>query len=610
MSGRTSLKHSVLYFSWMLVILAGILPTGYLVHHLSRACVADTQRLAMRDLALVYQLLIEHGPFGSVEELHDWSLKIAGQLGVRITYIAEDGRAIADSDVAPDRISDMENFAGRPEIVQAQQGGTGVSIHHSKAMRKEMVFAARKASLPSPLFSCILRLSADPPEIKRQLERLLIVLPVYLFLLFVGIALAAPLVLRPLGRAVSRLEEAVESLGSGKPVKRLHLEPAHELYSLAQSLHQAGERLENRFASLHEERRRLEAVFDGMQDGVLVLDCGGRIQRVNRALATMIPDPLSPIGRKPLEVIVSIELQEGCDRVLDPDQPSAPSPCVLELRLWRDRFYTVTISRLPPPGESSAGETEGAIVVFHDITEIKRLEKVRQDFVANVSHELRTPLTSIKGYTETLLSEEKLEPGTLTSFLQVILKNTNHMVRMVDDLLQLAGLEAQQAASVPVSVNAGNALLTAWKACLPLAKPRGIFLQNDLPQGDPWVLGDHDQLVQVFRNLLENAVRYNPPGKPIVVSCSEEQTEVTFRIRDFGPGIPREHVNRIFERFYRIEKHRSSEVGSTGLGLAICRHILRNFGGRIWVGHPIPGEQEGAVFCFTLLRASPGEATW
>jgi len=145
----------------------------------------------------------------------------------------------------------------------------------------------------------ILRLSADPLEIKRQLERLLIVLPIYLFLLFVGIALVAPLVLRPLGRAVSRLEEAVESLGSGKPVKRLHLELAHELYSLAQSLHQAGERLENRFASLHEERRRLEAVFDGMQDGVLVLDCGGRIQRVNRALATMIPDTLSPIGRKP-----------------------------------------------------------------------------------------------------------------------------------------------------------------------------------------------------------------------------------------------------------------------------------------------------------------------
>jgi len=250
---------------------------------------------------------------------------------------------------------------------------------------------------------------------------------------------------------------------------------------------------------------------------------------------------------------------------------------------------------------------------FTIITEIKRLEKVRQDFVANVSHELRTPLTSIKGYTETLLLEEKLEPGTLTSFLQVILKNTNHMGENGRRPAPTGpGWKLSEAVPDPVSVNAGNALLTAWKACLPLAKPRGIFLQNDLPQGDPWVLGDHDQLVQVFRNLLENAVRYNPPGKPIVVSCSKEQNEVTFRIRDFGPGIPREHVDRIFERFYRIEKHRSGEVGSTGtgLGLAICRHILRNFGGRIWVGHPIPGEQEGAVFCFTLLRASPGEATW
>ncbi|HOV85554.1 MAG TPA: ATP-binding protein [Syntrophobacteraceae bacterium] len=606
MSGRKSLKNSILYYCWALV-LAGVLPCGYLYHLLSRTAVEDAQGMALRELDLVERLLTDAAPFPKVEDLQDRVTRAAKQRGVRISYVAEDGRVLADSMTDPDRISDLENFAGRAEILDARSGAPGVSFRYSQAVKKEMAFAAKKTALLEGHPPGFLRLAMDPPSIQGQLDRFIQAVPLYLFLLCAVVALSVPLVVRRFDGILSEMTRAVDSLGSGRPARRVHLEPGHELSPLALSLQQCAERLEDRLASTNEERRRLEAVFEGMREGVIVLDSRGRIRSVNRALANLVPRTPSPVGRKPIEVIMNLELQEACHAALSPDRPSNESFRRLELVLWRERSYTVTISRLPPTRDEGEDEIPGAIVVFHDITEIKRLEKVRQDFVANVSHELRTPLTSVKGYTETLLSEEMPDRQTLASFLQVILKNTNHMVKIVDDLLELARLEALQFPVRPVPVHAGTALHAAWKACLPLASAREISLQNDLPPHGPWVLAVPDQLVQVFRNLIENAVRYNPASKPIVVSCEEQEETVTFRVRDFGPGIPKEHQDRIFERFYRVEKHRAGEAGSTGLGLAICRHILRNLGGRVWVCDPSPGRQEGAAFCFTLLRA-PAEA--
>jgi len=274
-------------------------------------------------------------------------------------------------------------------------------------------------------------------------------------------------------------------------------------------------------------------------------------------------------------------------------------PYKLQIVLEEERTYDVNIVRLP-----DRQREVGAVVVFHDISELKRLEKVRQDFVANVSHELRTPLTSIKGYAEILLSDAKPDPEVASSFLQVILKNANHMVKMVEDLLHLARLEAHQKSFNPVPVNASSALLTAWKACAHHAAAKGLHMENNLPEGGIQVLADFDQLVQVFRNLLENAIRYSPSNEALTISCTQSENNVTFSVRDEGPGIPRQHQQRIFERFYRVEKHRSDHWGSTGLGLAICRHIIRNHGGRIWVRSSNRGEGRGTTFSFKLPKAS------
>jgi two-component system phosphate regulon sensor histidine kinase PhoR len=295
---------------------------------------------------------------------------------------------------------------------------------------------------------------------------------------------------------------------------------------------------------------------------------------------------------------MSLELQAACDRLLTSKTTRPGDVMSLQMALGSDRFYDVHIGALAGPGKGG-----GAVVVFHDISELKRLEKVRQDFVANVSHELRTPLTSIKGYAETLLSDNEPDSQTLTSFLQVILKNANHMVKMVDDLLQLARLEGKSEPPQFVPVDAVDALSAAWKACLPMADAKSIKLVNTLPAAGVNVIADQDQIVQVFLNLIENGIKYSPAGETLQVSHSVDGGMVTFSVRDNGPGIPKHHQKRIFERFYRVEKHRGSTSGSTGLGLAICRHIIQNHGGSISVQSPNPDSLKGSTFQFTMRAA-------
>jgi two-component system phosphate regulon sensor histidine kinase PhoR len=242
----------------------------------------------------------------------------------------------------------------------------------------------------------------------------------------------------------------------------------------------------------------------------------------------------------------------------------------------------------------------GALVVFHDISELKRLEKVRQDFVANVSHELRTPLTSIKGYAETLLAEGDESSDSNRDFLQIILKHANHMSSMVDDLLQLARLEARQKLPEPVAVDATAILNSAWKACVALAEEKEVRLENFLPEEGVPVRADSEQLEQVFRNLIENAIKYGKSGGTVSVLCDVGPEMATFQVLDDGPGIPMQYQARIFERFFRAERDRPNHEGSTGLGLAICRHIIQYHGGKIWLESPPRGKTEGSAFFFTL----------
>jgi two-component system phosphate regulon sensor histidine kinase PhoR len=238
----------------------------------------------------------------------------------------------------------------------------------------------------------------------------------------------------------------------------------------------------------------------------------------------------------------------------------------------------------------------GAVVVLHDVTNVEAAEKSRRDFIANVSHELRTPLTSISGYLETLLEDPDPRPETTREFLSIILKNSNRMNRLTEDLLELASVESPDYRLKPQPIRASSLLEDAIESLAGMVVDSGIELKSGAGPKDV-VLADPDAMTQVFGNLIENAMKYGKSGKRIVVSAVAHETEVEFVVQDFGPGMAYEHLSRIFERFYRVDKARSRDSGGTGLGLAIVKHIVQAHGGRIWaeseLGH-------GAAFHFTL----------
>ena len=534
--------------------------------------------------------------------MQNWLSDMGRELGLRVTFVAINGKVLADSQIPESEIGNLENYSTRPEIVQTLDSGTGLTIRYSDIIKKQQFFAARRISARGGLPQGIVRVGSDLSPMQDRVDRLRNTFLLLFFLLLLGTLFVSYLLLRQLRAPIASLIDATKRLAIGDYANRVHFRPDHEFYPMAEAFNQMAEEVGRYVQDISDQKQQMEAVFNGMLEGVLVLDSRGRIVTINRALAHLVSHPLQSIGRRPMEVFINLELQAACDRIVPPKGDSGEAETSLQVVLDRDRTYDVNIVRL----RDLHGDA-GAIVVFHDISQLKRLEKVRQDFVANVSHELRTPLTSIKGYAETLLGEDSGQEGVIVPFLEVILKNANHMVKMVDDLLQLARLESPDKPVQLLPVDAGETLANAWKACIPLAEEKSIHLENSLPPTAVRVMADFDQLLQVFRNLFENAVKYSPHGSIITVGCQVLEETVAFSVRDEGVGIPRQYHQRIFERFYRIEKDRSTHPGSTGLGLAISRHIVLNHGGSIWVQSPNPDGSKGTTFFFTLSRVADRE---
>jgi two-component system, OmpR family, phosphate regulon sensor histidine kinase PhoR len=572
-----------------------LLPLSYYSRVLRQQVLAEDQTRALRLLRLVHWQLQQNKGILDAEHLQEVLAQTGSRLGVRVTYMAAGGRVIADSDVPFADLVNLENHANRPEIIAARSQDVGISMRYSGTVQKELLYVATSVERVGAIPAGVLRLALPFSGVRERLERESNLFLALVVLLLAAGVLASVLLARSLKRAVGSMAHAVDTIGKGDFKFRLRSSYAAELLPLVHSLNQMTERIEARTQTVLDQKQQLEAILNGMQEGVMLLDARGKIHTVNRALRAMAPSVTQIIGRRPLEVIMSPELQEACDQLLAAVPDQALEPRSLHIELHWQRHYEVNLVRVQDQQRGL-----GAIIVLHDISELKRLEKVRQDFVSNVSHELRTPLTSIKGYAETLLADAEQDPDAARSFLQVILKNANHMVKMVNDLLELARMETHVQSLAFTSINLLESLAAAWKVCAPLATDKQIQLDNQIPASGLWVQADNDQLFQVFCNLLENAIKFSPPGESVTVSAQIEEEIVTVAVRDRGPGIPKPDQQRIFERFYRVDRHRRKYPGSTGLGLAICRHIIRNHGGRIWVESATTGEDHGATFYFTL----------
>ena len=479
------------------------------------------------------------------------------QTGFRITLIDAQGNVVADSDFPDGPLPAIENHASRTEVRAALEGQTGQARRHSATVGRDLMYVA------VPGGPGAVRVAEDLERVNGIVHRTqLSVGGAALLALLVGVALAL-VPARSVPRPPTGLAAAARSIAAGTP-PRFPRSGVSEIDALVRSLREMHHQLDDRFEAIRNEKAESAAVVEAMSEGVIAADDRGRITTANpsaRRLLGYAAD--APLPELP-QIFRSREARELVDTVLAGD---ADASRTLDL----DGRTLLITGRALPSG--------GAVLVMHDLTELRRLESVRRDFVANVSHELKTPLTSISGYSETLLSDRP-DPETVHLFLTRIATNARRMQHLVDDLLDLSRIEAGRWQPAVRPVDPAELAREVWTG-LQDRNGRAIPRFEVRVPGGLRVQADADGLRQVLTNLLDNALRYTDADGLITVSARAESGGVRLDVSDTGTGIPRDHLPRIFERFYRADPSRSREEGGTGLGLSIVRHLVEGHGGRV-----------------------------
>ena len=504
--------------------------------------------------------------------VHDW----APQVGLRLTIITGDGTVVAESDKPVDQLATIENHLYRPEIQSALEHGTGSAQRRSDTVGVDLLYVAVRAA-PARIVRVALPLhdvAATIQQVRRTIAGASAVVGLIALPLIFWLALRTSTPIDTMRRMATRV-------AAGDFTGRAPDHEAGEVGELAGALNQMSRQLETRLRELTSEKAHLAGILAGMTEGVLVVDSAGKIRLLNATLRRAFGLTDEALGKTVLEVFRDAGLAELVG--------AAPSARELTFLQPADRAFAVQAGQLI--------DATGVVVVFHDITRLKQLENVRKDFVANVSHELRTPLAVIKGYVETLLDPEPPAPDTGKQFLETIQRHTHRLEVLIDDLLSISALESQQARlhCAPVSLRATAAAVIDELG--PRARDKNIAVALAIAADLPAVSADVQRLHQVFVNLLDNALKYTPVGSSIGVSAAPDNGFLKVCVADNGPGIAAEHLPRIFERFYRVDKARSRELGGTGLGLAIVKHIVQAHGGKVWVESEL---EKGSRFYFTL----------
>jgi two-component system phosphate regulon sensor histidine kinase PhoR len=509
-------------------------------------------------------------------------------LGARVTFIATDGRVVGDSDVTADQLRSVENHAGRPEIVDATRHGFGSAQRRSTTVRADMLYVAIPVQNPAMPLLAFVRLALPLTDVDRQLAAVR-----SLAALGFGVGLAAAVILTwvfsaPLSRRLRSIEERAQRYAAGNFARSVPDYGQDEIGAVARILDSLTHDLAARLAGLEADRARMAAILSGMIEGVLVVNEHGRLQLANQAARRMLRIDDGVEGRHYPEIVRQPAVAAQISAAL----AGKPTDSV-ELTGLRDSGVTL-IARTAPV-DASPGR--GAVVVLHDITDLRRADRIRRDFVANVSHELRTPLTAIRGYVEAL---GDANPEESRRFLEIVSRHTMRMERLVRDLLRLARLDAGQETleQVPCSVEAlFNGVATDLAG---LIESRRQIVEHDVADAAAMVPGDPAKLQDALRNLLENATNHSPEGSRIRLLARRAADRIVITVADEGPGIPPADLTRIFERFYRVDKSRTREgkdPGGTGLGLSIVRHLIELHGGRVSAANR---PEHGAVFTLEL----------
>jgi two-component system phosphate regulon sensor histidine kinase PhoR len=547
---------------------------------------AHLERALERDALLVREL-VGGRPLTreASTELQELALRASRAASGRITLVAPDGSVVADSDVADEALAGIENHAARPEVAAALAGRIGRDERRSATVGRRFLYLGVPAG-PRAGGGAI-RLAVDLSAVEREAAALRRDL---LAAALLGLAVVVPLALwlsRVALRPLREVAEAVARVAEGDLERRLPRAAGDDLGRIAAAVNEMAEQLRARLRELVEDKERLQAVLSGMVEGVLVVDAERRVVLANPRLRELFSFRGDAAGRDLFEVVRRADLAEALDEAARGGGPvvrdletSGPEPRQLELHAVR--FPT-------------GGALLGVVAVLHDVTELHRLERMRRDFVANVSHELKTPLTAIRGFAETLAAGGVPE-AERRSHLDVVLRHAERLARLIDDLLELSRIEGQRGPLERTEVDVARAAALALRDLAPQLEARG--LRASLAAGACGrACADRRAVEQILANLLDNACKYTEPGGRIEVRIAEAGGRVRVEVEDSGIGIPPEDLPRVFERFYRVDKARSRDLGGTGLGLAIVKHLVQALGGQVSV-RSAPGS--GSTFTVLL----------
>jgi two-component system phosphate regulon sensor histidine kinase PhoR len=508
-------------------------------------------------------------------------------LSARVTFVASDGTVVGDSELTMEALHTLENHASRPEILQARQQGLGVARRYSTTLRTEMLYVAVPVPNPGASLSEV-RLALPLTDVGEQLaavRRSAVVAG--------GAGLATALLLAwaastLLSRRVNAIAAVADRYAAGDFSRPARDYGTDEIGTVARVLDDSIREVGLRASELATDRARMEAILGGMSEGVLVVNGHGQLQLVNAAARRMLRLTGATEGQHYVEIVrhPDIAAQVGAALTGSPGES-------IELTLQHDLIIVVRSAPV------AAGRGTGAVVVLHDITDLRRADRVRRDFVANVSHELRTPLTAVRGYVEALLDGDA-DAAETRRFLEIIARHTLRMERLVRDLLRLARLDAgqEQREHLPCSV---DALFGGVEAeLISSLEARQQHVERQIAEDAATIHGDPARLHDAFRNLLENAINYSPERTTIVMGARRSGKQIVLTVADQGRGIPEGDLPRVFERFYRVDKARSRgerDPGGTGLGLAIVKHLIELHGGKVSAANRREG---GAIFTIEL----------
>jgi len=583
-----------LYGSYVVLVVLTVSVVIILVdNRLARELTKEVEETLKVKATLVREVVAPYLDNCATSSLQDRVVLLGGEVSTRITVICPDGRVIADSSVLDPSV--MENHLDRPEIVQAFEEGYGISVRFSTTIGQKMMYLAVPVKRDGEVIGFVrTAIPIDVVSRKLSLWRAGVIVGG-----IVGTVLAFLIGFVVASRITSRLSvmnKAVRAVAGGNYDVKVRVQGKDELGELAASVNLMASQLKERLETIAKSHGELLAIISSMVEGVIAIDGEDKVIYVNEVAGKILGiDPSSSRGKSVWEVT---RLRAVSD-VLTEVKRSGEERKVVTRLVSGGKQIEVELHASPMWG--SEGKISGAVLLIHDVSELRKLETVRRDFVANVSHELRTPLTAIRGMVETILDDPDMDVEQRRKFLTSINTHVERLSNILNDLLTLSRIESGESVPFTKSVDLRLVAKESMEAFLVQADSKRIVLESEFSESPVMVRGSEEALRQIIDNLIDNAVKYTPEEGRIWVRVMEKNGEAVLEVQDTGIGIPESELERIFERFYTVDKARSRKMGGTGLGLSIVKHAVRSLKGEIKVRSELG---KGSTFTVTFPEAS------